>query len=91
MRLRFILLILSILALLSITAGGYFYHTSLRDAFFNAANQADVSHVNTINTLISQHIYDYTRLVNVMSTLSVVWGMVKDHGGYIDVTSREGE
>ncbi|MCF8145117.1 MAG: PAS domain S-box protein [Deltaproteobacteria bacterium] len=67
MRLRFILLVLSLLAFLSAAAGGYFYYHSLRDAFFEAAKQDAISHVHTTNNLISQHIMAYTRLADVLS------------------------
>ncbi|MFO7598477.1 MAG: PAS domain S-box protein [Candidatus Desulfacyla sp.] len=69
MRLRFILLVLSLLAFLSAAAGGYFYYHSLRDAFFDAAKQDAIAHVHTTNNLISQHIMAYTRLADVLSNL----------------------
>ncbi|MDQ1333469.1 MAG: hypothetical protein QG552_419 [Thermodesulfobacteriota bacterium] len=69
MRLRFILFVLSLLAFLSAVAGGYFYYSSLRSAFFDAAEQAAIGHAQTTHNLISQHISDYTRLADVLSSL----------------------
>ena len=69
MKLRFILFVLSLLAFLSAVAGGYFYYSSLRDAFFDAAEQDAIAHVQASNDLISEHISDYTRLVDVLSNL----------------------
>jgi len=67
MKLRLILSILSLLAFLSAAAGGFFYYTSLRSAFFDAAQQEAVAHVNSTNMLISQHVSDYTRLAGALS------------------------
>jgi len=68
MRLRFILFVLSLLAFLSAVAGGYFYYSSLRSAFFDAAEQAAIAHVQTTHNLISQHISDYKRFADVLSS-----------------------
>jgi PAS domain S-box-containing protein len=69
MRLRLILFVLSLMAFLTAVAGGYFYYSSLRSAFFDAAEQEAVAHVQTTNNMISQHIADYTRLAEVLSSL----------------------
>ncbi len=68
MKLRFILFVLSLLAFLSAVAGGYFYYSSLRSAFFDAAEQAAIAHVQTTHNLISQHISDYKRFADVLSS-----------------------
>jgi len=68
MKLRLILLILSLLAFFSAAAGGYSYYSSLRNAFFDTAHQQAVAHVDTTNILISQHISDYTRIADTLSS-----------------------
>ena len=72
MKLRIILFVLSLLAFLSVVAGGYFYYTSLRQAFFHAAEQDAVSHVHSTNNLLSQFISDYTRIAKVLSGLGEI-------------------
>jgi len=72
MRLRFIFFVLSLLAFATAVAGGYFYYASLRDAFFDAAKQEAVAHVQTTDNLISQHISNYSRLVDVLSSLQEI-------------------
>jgi len=69
MKLRFILVVLSLLAFFSAVFGGYFYYSSLRDAFFDAAERDAFAHVHTTNRFISQYITDYTRIADVLSKL----------------------
>ena len=72
MKLRIILFILSLLAFLSAVAGGFFYYTSLRQTFFESAEQDAVAHVSATNNLISQYIANYTRIAKVLSGLGEI-------------------
>ncbi len=69
MKLRSILVILSLLAFFSTIAGGYFYYSSLRNAFFDSAEQDAITHVHTTNNLISQYLADYSRIAEILSSL----------------------
>ncbi len=72
MRLRFILLVLSLLAFFSAAVGGYFYYNSLRDAFFDAAKRDAIAHVQPSSDLISKYITDYARIASVLSSLEPI-------------------
>ncbi len=69
MKLRSILVVLSLLAFFSAVFGGYFYYSSLRGAFFDSAEQDAVAHVHTTNRFISQYIANYARIADVLSKL----------------------
>lgn len=72
MKLRFILVVLSLLAFFSVAVGGYFYYSSLRGTFFDAAERDAIAHVHTSSNLISQYITDYKRFAGVLSSLKPV-------------------
>ena len=77
MKLRFILFVLSLLAFLSAVAGGYFYYSSLRDAFFDEAKGDALAHIHSTNMLVSQYISDYTKIVDVLSRLDAIRSALK--------------
>jgi len=72
MKLRFILVVLSLLAFFSVAVGGYFYYSSLRGTFLGAAERDAIAHVHTSSNLISQYITDYKRFAGVLSSLKPV-------------------
>ncbi len=72
MKLRFILVVLSLLAFFSAVFGGYFYYNSLRDAFFDSAKRDSFAHVHTTNRFISQYITDYAKIADVLSKLEAI-------------------
>ena len=53
MKLRVILLVLSLLAFMSASAGGYLYYASLKKSAFEAAERQAVARVNAINKNLS--------------------------------------
>jgi hypothetical protein len=53
MKLRLILLVLSLLAFLSASTGGYFYYSSLKESAFKEAERQAVARVQTIKKNLS--------------------------------------
>ena len=49
MKLRHILLILALMAFLSVSAGGYLYYSSVREAAFNEAGRQAVSRLSWLS------------------------------------------
>ncbi len=67
MRLRIILLVLSLLTFLSASAGGYLYYSSLKDAAFKDAEQQGVLRLELIARNISFSLNEHTRAVRLLS------------------------
>jgi len=53
MKLRIILLVLSLLAFLSASTGGYFYYSSIKESAFNEAERQAVARLEMIKKNLS--------------------------------------
>ena len=67
MRLRLILFVLSLLAFLSTSTGGFFYYSSLKEAEFEAADREAASRVAMIQKNLTAHLTEYYRPVKTLA------------------------
>ncbi len=63
MRLRLIILVLSLLAFLSASTGGYFYYDSLKEAAFNEAEKQAVTRIALIKKNLSSYLSENIKAV----------------------------
>jgi PAS domain S-box-containing protein len=67
MRLRLIILVLSLLAFLSASTGGYFYYDSLKEAAFNEAERQSLTRIALIKKNISAYLSENIKTVKVLA------------------------
>jgi PAS domain S-box-containing protein len=78
MKLRLILLILSLMAFVSATAGGYLYYSSLRDAAFNEAEQQTIIRLERINKNLSILLTEYNKPVRTLAGMQEILTMLNN-------------
>jgi len=76
MKLRLILLILSLMAIVSAAAGEYFYYSSLRDAAFNEAEQQTIIRLERINKNLSALLSEYNKPVRTLAGMQELLAML---------------
>ena len=76
MRLRLIILVLSILAFLSASTGGYFYYDSLREAAFNEAERQTVTRIALIKKNLSSYLSENIKAVKVLAGMDEMLEML---------------
>ena len=76
MKLRLILLILSLMAFVSVTVGGYLYYSSLRDAAFNEAEQQTIIRLERINKNLSILLTEYNKPVRTLAGMQEILTML---------------
>ena len=76
MKLRLILLILSLMAFVSVTVGGYLYYSSLRDASFNEAEQQTIIRLERINKNLSILLTEYNKPVRTLAGMQEILTML---------------
>jgi len=76
MKLRLILLILSLMAFVSAAAGGYFYYSSLRDAAFNEAEGQTIIRLERINKNLSVLLTEYNKPVRTLAGMPEILAML---------------
>ena len=83
MKLRTILLVLSLLAFLSASTGGYFYYSSIKESAFNDAKRQAVSRLEMIKKNLSSFLSENVKPVKTLA------GMPQLHGvlGHVDAAS----
>jgi PAS domain S-box-containing protein len=69
MKLRTILLTLSLLSLLSVWAGGYLYYSSLRETALKDAHRQAALHADTIKYHLSSFLLEYLKSVRALAGL----------------------
>lgn len=67
MKLRVILLLLSLLAFLSAATGGYFYHSSLKKSAFQAAERRAFTHAEMVKKNLSSFLSENIRPVKALA------------------------
>ena len=67
MRLRLIILVLSLLAFLSASTGGYFYYSSLKEAAFNEAERQSITRIALIKNNLSAYLSENIKAVRVLA------------------------
>jgi PAS domain S-box-containing protein len=76
MRLRLIILVLSLLAFLSASTGGYFYYNSLREAAFNEAERQAVTRIALIKKNLSSYLSENIKAVKVLAGMDEMLEML---------------
>ncbi|MBW2505682.1 MAG: PAS domain S-box protein [Deltaproteobacteria bacterium] len=67
MKLRLILLILSLMAFVFASAGGYFYYTSFKEKAFREAESATIIRLERINKDLSHLLSEYNKPVRILA------------------------
>ena len=76
MKLRLILLILSLMAFMSAAAGEYFYYSSLRDAAFNEAEGQTIIRLERISKNLSALLSEYNKPVRTLAGMQELLAML---------------
>lgn len=76
MRLRLIILVLSLLAFLSASTGGYFYYDSLKEAAFNEAERQTVTRIALIKKNIASFLSENIKTVKVLAGMGEMLEML---------------
>ena len=74
MKLRIILMVLSLLAFLSATAGGYLYYSSLKESAFKEAERQAVARLEMIKTNLSSLLSEHRKSVRTLAGMKEVSG-----------------
>jgi len=69
MKLRFILLLLALMAFISASSGGYFYYSSLRTSFLNEVDRNAALHSSVITSRLSSFLTEQLKPVRVLAAL----------------------
>lgn len=72
MKLRIILMVLSLLAFLSATAGGYLYYSSLKESAFKEAERQAVARLEMIKTNLSSLLSEHRKSVKTLAGMKEV-------------------
>lgn len=92
MKLRIIVLVLSLLAFLSATAGGYLYYSSLKESAFKEAERQAVARLEMIKTNLSSLLSEHRKSVKALAGMKEVSGYllgpnpatIKEANGILD-------
>ncbi len=76
MRLRLIILVLSLLAFLSASTGGYFYYNSLKEAAFNEAERQTITRIALIKKNLSSYLSENIKAVKVLAGMDEMLEML---------------
>ena len=68
MKLRLILLILSLMAVIFATAGGFFYYNSLEKEAFREAESQTIIRLERINKNLTLLLSEYTKPVKILAS-----------------------
>jgi len=74
LKLRIILMVLSLLAFLSATAGGYLYYSSLKESAFKEAERQTVARLEMIKTNLSSLLSEHRKSVRTLAGMKEVSG-----------------
>lgn len=83
MKLKIILMVLSLLAFLSATAGGFLYYSSLKESAFKEAERQAVARLEMIKTNLSSLLSEHRKSVRALAGMKEVSGYLLSPG---DVT-----
>ena len=79
MKLRLILLILSLMAFVFASAGGYFYYTSLQEAAFREAESETIIRLERINKNLSTLLSEYNKPVRILAGMKELKNLLNSH------------
>jgi C4-dicarboxylate-specific signal transduction histidine kinase len=80
MKLRLILLILSLMAFVFASVGGYFYYTSFKEAAFREAESKTIIRLERINKNLSHLLSAYDKPVRILSGMQQLQEMLRNAG-----------
>jgi len=80
MKLRLILLILSLMAIIFASIGGYFYYTSLKEAAFREAESETIIRLERINKDLSQLLSEYNKPVRILAGMEELQELLSRSG-----------
>ena len=80
MKLRLILLILSIMAFVFASAGGYFYYTSYKESAFREAESATIIRLERINKNLASLLSVYNYPVRILASMQELQGALSNPG-----------
>jgi PAS domain S-box-containing protein len=78
MKLRLILLILSLMAFVFASAGGYFYYTSLQEAAFREAESETIIRLERINKNLSTLLSEYNKPVRILAGMKELHNLLSN-------------
>ena len=88
-RLRLILIVLSLLAFLSASIGGYLYYSSLRESAFNEAERQAVTRVEMINKNLSSFLSENIKPVKALAGIrEIVYALACQEEGALAEANR---
>jgi C4-dicarboxylate-specific signal transduction histidine kinase len=77
MKLRLILLVLSLLAFLSASTGGYLYYSSIKESAFKEAERQAVARVQTIKKNLSSYLSENRKPVRALAGMQELRQVLK--------------
>jgi C4-dicarboxylate-specific signal transduction histidine kinase len=80
MKLRLILLILSLMAFVFASAGGYFYYTSFKEAAFREAESENIIRLERINKNLSSLLSEYSNPVRILAGMQELQELLSKPG-----------
>lgn len=86
MRLRLILLVLSLLAFLSASTGGYLYYASLRESAFNEAERQAINRLEMIQRNLSSFLSENKKPVRALAGIEAL-GMALNNGNPVNLAN----
>jgi len=76
MKLRLIILVLSLLAFLSASSGGYFYYSSLKETAFSEAERQAVTRIALLKKTLSSYLSENIKAVKVLAGMDEILEML---------------
>ncbi|RLC15946.1 MAG: hypothetical protein DRI24_09645 [Deltaproteobacteria bacterium] len=89
MRLRLIILVLSLLAFMSASTGGYFYYNSLKEAAFNEAERQTITRIALIKKNLSSYLSENIKAVKVLAGMDEMLEMLVRPGNIAQNNANE--
>ena len=80
MKLRLILLILSLMAVVFASAGGYFYYTSFKESAFREAESETIIRLERINKNLASLLSEYNKPVRILAGMQELQKLLSNSG-----------
>ncbi|UCD65448.1 MAG: PAS domain S-box protein [Deltaproteobacteria bacterium] len=80
MKLRLILLILSLMAVIFASAGGYFYYTSFKETAFREAESETIIRLERINKNLASLLSEYNKPVRILAGMQELQKLLSNFG-----------
>jgi PAS domain S-box-containing protein len=89
LKLRIILMVLSLLAFLSATAGGYLYYSSLKESAFKEAERQAVARLEMIKTNLSSLLSEHRKSVRALAGMKEASDYIQHHDNVTIVDAND--